>query len=375
MRVRLFIALEFDRISREKILRAARDAGAKRVVPAENLHATLAFLGERESADDLIRAMGAISANAFDVRLGKSVSFGSAEAFLLSDNGETLALKRLTDAFTGLSSADFVPHVTVTRKGRLKKGFTASETLHATAVTLFKSEFTDSKRIYTPLKSVLLKPKKRFRAMLFDLDGTLTNSAPGIKRSLRYALDKLGVTGYDPAVLDKFLGPPLIWSFKTYMGLDDDTAAEGLRLYRQDYNERGGKYDAEVYDGIPKLLAALRDSGIRLGVATVKPENTAKEVLEHFDLMKYFETVSGGAPEEKKAEKKEMILRALERMDISADDSVLMIGDRVFDIEGGIAAGVKTLGVGYGFGGAAELRTAGADYIALTAADIRGLIV
>ena len=375
MRVRLFIALEFDRISREKILRAARDAGAERVVPAENLHATLAFLGERESADDLIRAMGSISANAFDVRLGKSVSFGSAEAFLLSDNGETLALKRLTDAFTGLSSADFVPHVTVTRKGRLKKGFTASETLHATAVTLFKSEFTDSKRIYTPLKSVLLKPKKDFRAMLFDLDGTLTNSAPGIKRSLRYALDKLGVTGYDPAVLDKFLGPPLIWSFKTYMGLDDDTAAEGLRLYRQDYNERGGKYDAEVYEGIPKLLAALRASGIRLGVATVKPENTAKEVLEHFDLMKYFETVSGGAPEEKKAEKKEMILRALERMDISADDSVLMIGDRVFDIEGGIAAGVKTLGVGYGFGGAAELRTAGADYIALTAADIRGLVV
>ena len=375
MRVRLFIALEFDRISREKILRAARDAGAKRVVPAENLHATLAFLGERESADDLIRAMGAISANAFDVRLGKSVSFGSAEAFLLSDNGETLALKRLTDAFTGLSSADFVPHVTVTRKGRLKKGFTASETLHATAVTLFKSEFTDSKRIYTPLKSVLLKPKKDFRAMLFDLDGTLTNSAPGIKRSLRYALDKLGVTGYDPAVLDKFLGPPLIWSFKTYMGLDDDTAAEGLRLYRQDYNERGGKYDAEVYEGIPELLAALRDSGVPLGVATVKPENTAKEVLEHFDLMKYFETVSGGAPEEKKAEKKEMILRALERMDISADDSVLMIGDRVFDIEGGIGAGVRTLGVGYGFGGAAELRTAGADYIALTAADIRGLVV
>lgn len=375
MRVRLFIALEFDRISREKILRAARDAGAERVVPAENLHATLAFLGERESADDLIRAMGAISANAFDVKLGKSVSFGSAEAFLLSDNGETLALKRLTDAFTGLSSADFVPHVTVTRKGRLKKGFTASETLHATAATLFKSEFTDSKRIYTPLKSVLLKPKKRFSAMLFDLDGTLTNSAPGIKRSLRYALDKLGVTDYDPAVLDKFLGPPLIWSFKTYMGLDDDTAAEGLRLYRQDYNERGGKYDAEVYEGIPKLLAALRDSGVRLGVATVKPENTAKEVLEHFDLMKYFETVSGGAPEEKKAEKKEMILRALERMDISADDSVLMIGDRVFDIEGGIAAGVRTLGVGYGFGGSEELRTAGADYIALTAADIRGLIV
>ena len=375
MRVRLFIALEFDRISREKILRAARDAGAERVVPAENLHATLAFLGERESADDLIRAMGAISADAFDVKLGKSVSFGSAEAFLLSDSGETLALKRLTDAFTGLSAADFVPHVTVTRKGRLKKGFTASETLHATAATLFKSEFTDSKRIYTPLKSVLLKPKKDFRAMLFDLDGTLTNSAPGIKRSLRYALDKLGVTGYDPAVLDKFLGPPLIWSFKTYMGLDDDTAAEGLRLYRQDYNERGGKYDSEVYEGIPELLAALRASGIRLGVATVKPENTAKEVLEHFDLMKYFETVSGGAPEEKKAEKKEMILRALERMGISADDSVLMIGDRVFDIEGGIAAGVKTLGVGYGFGGSAELRTAGADYIALTAADIRGLIV
>ena len=210
--------------------------------------------------------------------------------------------------------------------------------------------------------------------MLFDLDGTLTDSAPGIKRSLKYALDKLGIYGYDPEILNKFLGPPLVWSFKTYMGLDDDTAVRGLAEYRRNYNEMGGKYVAEVYPGVEKLLAALKEKGIRLGVATVKPEKTACEVLEHFGLIKYFECVSGGQPDERKADKKSVIEQALKRIGKAAGEDVLMIGDRVYDIEGGISAGVKTLGVGYGFGGYAELREAGADYTAASATDILDLI-
>ena len=117
-----------------------------------------------------------------------------------------------------------------------------------------------------------------------------------------------------------------------------------------------------LFQGLPKgdKMEWIVQKAVELGAAGIIPFAAGRSVVRL---------------DEKKAEKKEMILRALERMDISADDSVLMIGDRVFDIEGGIGAGVRTLGVGYGFGGAAELRTAGADYIALTAADIRGLVV
>lgn len=372
----MFIALEPDYRSRKALSETVPDErGGK--IPLGNIHLTLSFLGERETAENLIGALGKnigclehISASTDGYR-----SFGSAfAASVRDDDGAIKALKDRVDEAIGFREKRlFVPHITLARKNAVNGKESKSVKVDFASLTLFRSDFEGNRRVYTPLKSVLIKPAKRFDTVLFDLDGTLTDSAPGIKRSLKYALDKMGVSGYEPGILDKFLGPPLVWSYKTYLGLSDELAAEGLRLYRENYNEMGGKYLAEVYPGIEELLKRLKKGGARLAVATVKPEQTAREVLEHFGLLKYFDCVSGGQPEERKADKKSVIEEALRRIGKRADDSVLMVGDRVYDIEGGIAAGVKTLGVGYGFGGFRELKDAGADYVAAQAEDISEL--
>lgn len=215
----------------------------------------------------------------------------------------------------------------------------------------------------------------RFRTVLFDLDGTLTDSAPGIKASVRYALDNLGVRDYDDAVLYKFIGPPLIWSFKEFFGMSDERAAEGLALYRYDYNERGGKYNARVYDGVEETLRRMRDAGIGLGVATAKPENTAKEVIAHFGLDKYFGCVSGGNPDEKRCGKRDIILHAMELLGETDRAAVLMVGDREYDITGAKEAGVTAMGALYGFGSECELVAAGADMLVFTAGEIADTVL
>lgn len=371
----MFIALEPDYRSRKALSETVPDERGK--VPIGNIHLTLSFLGECENAEDLIVALekNIGSLEHISASTDGYVSFGSAFAVSIRDDERAIkALKDRVDSAVGFKeNRAFVPHITLARKNAFHVNESKCVKVDFAALTLFRSDFEENRRVYTPLKSVLIKPAARFDTVLFDLDGTLTDSAPGIKRSLKYALDKMGVSEYKPEILDKFLGPPLVWSYKTYLGLSDELAVEGLRLYRENYNEMGGKYLARVYPGIEELLKRLKKGGARLGVATVKPEQTAREVLEHFGLLKYFDCVSGGQPEERKADKKSVIEEALRRIGKRADDSVLMVGDRVYDIEGGIAAGVKTLGVGYGFGGYSELKDAGADYIAATAKDISEL--
>lgn len=374
MLVRIFAALEPDHKSRQALYDLALKAGIGRVIPAYDLHLTLSFFGETDDAERLKAAVRSVNGAEIRAWVGGRRTFGNARALIIEDGGAIAEIKRkfcLAAEFD--DERKLLPHITVSRKDDFVSEPEQIQ-IRLCALTLFASENINGKREYTPLSSTFLKPERRFGCMLFDLDGTLTDSAPGIKRSLKYALDKLGIYGYDPEILNKFLGPPLVWSFKTYMGLDDDTAVRGLAEYRRNYNEMGGKYVAEVYPGVEKLLAALKEKGISLGVATVKPEKTACEVLEHFGLIKYFECVSGGQPDERKADKKSVIEQALKRIGKAAGEDVLMIGDRVYDIEGGISAGVKTLGVGYGFGGYAELREAGADYTAASATDILDLI-
>lgn len=378
--MRLFIALEPDFRSRKALAEAVAEEERGKTVPLRNMHLTLSFLGERENAEDTIAALENAGAAEFGAALSASTdgfcSFGGAFAVSLKDGDAIKALKDKVDEAIGFGEKrGFAPHITLSRKKILGKPDPKSVRVEFAALTLFRSDFENGQRLYTPLKSVLLKPAVPFDTVLFDLDGTLTDSAPGIKRSLKYALDKMGIYDYSPEILDKFLGPPLVWSYKTYLGLSDELAAEGLRLYRENYNGMGGKYLAEVYPGIEDLLKFLKKRGIKLGVATVKPEQTAREVLEHFGLLKYFDCVSGGQPEEKKADKKSVIEEALRRIGKHADESVLMVGDRVYDVEGGIAAGVRTLGAGYGFGGYRELKEAGADYVAAKAEDISELFL
>ncbi len=202
-----------------------------------------------------------------------------------------------------------------------------------------------------------------FKYIFFDLDGTLTESHTGIINSICYSLDKLGVTGYDRADLYKFIGPPLTDCYKSVFGFSEEKALEALYLYREYYAETG-MFQNKVYDGIPQLLDSLKNSGKQLFVATSKPEEMAKEILEHFNLSRYFNGIYGSTLDETRTDKTSVIGYALQEAEITELDKTVMVGDRKFDVIGAAKNGIECIGVLYGYGSREELNAAGAYRLA-----------
>ena len=202
------------------------------------------------------------------------------------------------------------------------------------------------------------------KAVIFDLDGTLTQSEEGIWNCVRYAADKLGFEEPDAATLHKFIGPPLMFSFQEYMGMDFATAEKAVATYRERYSVEG-LFENRVYPGIRRLLRTLKQQGCYVGIATGKPQAFAQRIIEHFGLSRYFDTIVG--PGEHIGSEKDMLIRAALP---ETYDEAWMVGDRKFDVEGGRAVGIRTIGVGYGYGDEEELRTAGCDVYAATVQDV-----
>ena len=203
--------------------------------------------------------------------------------------------------------------------------------------------------------------------VFWDLDGTITRSEGGVLSSVRYALDKLGVTLPESELL-KFIGPSLYDSFTTRAHLSDEDAEKAIRYYREMY-EADGLFDAEVYAGIPEAMDELRNAGCRHVVVTSKPQHMAERVLEHFKIMPYLERIVGPTPDDHSSDKEKLIRSALEHFHADKTEAV-MIGDRCFDIDGANAVGVHSIGVLYGYGTKEELIASGAELIAGTPADI-----
>jgi len=202
------------------------------------------------------------------------------------------------------------------------------------------------------------------RCVIFDLDGTLTQSEEGIFNCVRYAAEKLGFAVPDAETLHKFVGPPLAYSFQEYMGMDEATADLAVATYRERYTVVG-LFENRVYPGIRRLLRTLKREGWYIGIATGKPQGPAERIIEHFGLSRYFDKIVGPTGR-MGAEKDWLIRNALPE----AYDEAWMVGDRKFDIEGGKAVGIRTMGVGYGYGDEEELRTAGCDVYAPTVQDV-----
>ena len=208
--------------------------------------------------------------------------------------------------------------------------------------------------------------------LLFDLDGTLTDSGPGIMNSAAYALKKHGIDVTGPALLNRFIGPPLTESFMRFAGMSEEEAIAAVADYRE-YFVPHGMFENAVYEGIPALLTDLRASGKRLIIATSKPEKFALEIMEHFDLLRYFDCVFGASMDLSHSKKSDIIARALTTAGISPQEA-LMIGDRSHDIDGAHANGVRAVGVLYGYGDRQEHETAGADYIVATVEELGELL-
>jgi phosphoglycolate phosphatase len=206
--------------------------------------------------------------------------------------------------------------------------------------------------------------------ILFDLDGTLTESGPGIISSVRYALATMGGPVLDDEQVRLFIGPPLLDSFRDVCGFDPAEVDVAIAAYRE-YYATDGQYENSVYDGIPELLTSLREAGRTLAVATSKAEVFAASILDHFALTEFFTTVVGSELDGRRTAKSEIITEALTRLDRPPSGTV-MIGDRSHDVRGAVAVGVGSIGVLWGYGDDLELTAAGADSLAATPAALLG---
>jgi phosphoglycolate phosphatase len=206
-----------------------------------------------------------------------------------------------------------------------------------------------------------------YDVILFDLDGTLTDSAEGIVNSVIHALEAKGIPYSSKQELRRFVGPPLKDSFREYCKFSEEEATDAVRIFREYFTEKG-IYENEVYGGIHEMLYALSKEGFTLAVATSKPEAFAEQILERFDLAKYFTVISGASMNG--TSKPEVIKQALERLGLKPSASVLMVGDREHDILGAKEVGISSLGVLYGYGSEEELRIANADHIAKTPQEV-----
>ncbi len=207
--------------------------------------------------------------------------------------------------------------------------------------------------------------------ILFDLDGTLTNSTLGITNSIMHALSRMGREIPPRESLYRYIGPPLAYSFQD-LGMTEAEAKTAITLYREHYAV-DGIYENEVYSGIPEALEQLKNSGYTLLTATSKPEKFAKMIIEHFSLDKYFKSVCGATMDEKRVKKADVIRYAMESNGISPEETV-MVGDRLHDVEGAKECGLKSIGVLWGFGSMDELTEAGADKIAETPDELLSVI-
>jgi len=191
---------------------------------------------------------------------------------------------------------------------------------------------------------------------LFDLDGTLTDPKTGITRSVQYALERLGRPVPEADALTWMIGPPLIAGFTELLGGAAD-APEAVRLYRERYSDVG-LFENEVYAGIPALLNQLRERDIRLFVATSKLQVFARRILDHFGLSGAFVEIYGSEPDNRNADKRDLIRHILDRETFDPAQAV-MIGDRKHDAIGAKANGIATIGVTWGYGSRQELSEAG----------------
>ncbi|MBR5066474.1 MAG: HAD hydrolase-like protein [Lachnospiraceae bacterium] len=214
-----------------------------------------------------------------------------------------------------------------------------------------------------------------YKYLLFDLDGTLTDSQEGITKSVSYALINLGVEDLPQDIKLRFIGPPLKDSFPKYCGFDEETTEKAIALYRERYS-KVGKFENRPYEGIPELLKKLKEDDRVLVIASSKPAGFVEDILNKFDLRQYFDIISAADLSGKKCEKEDVIKEALEILNLkNGDKDVVMIGDRHYDINGAKYFNLDSIGVNYGFAfDKNELKDAGATFVVETVKELGELL-
>lgn len=216
--------------------------------------------------------------------------------------------------------------------------------------------------------------KPDWTCVLFDLDGTLADSAPGITSTLGLMFKELGMPIPAPAELVKYVGPPILDAFHDFAGMSGEKAQRALDIYRRFYLENGTK-GVTIYPGIPGLLRSLHRSHLTISLATSKPEKPALRLLDSANLTRYFDVITGASIDETRSAKADVVAEALRRLEKSGADvsRPVMVGDRDYDVDGAAANQVPTIFVEWGYGSPAE--SVGAIAAASTAAELKKLLL
>ena len=201
------------------------------------------------------------------------------------------------------------------------------------------------------------------KVIFFDFDGTIVDSAPGIKASVQYALRHFGIEETREEILNLFIGPPLFDAFSEHFNMSKEDADTAVEKYRENYKGNGAMKNFIVYDGVENMLKTLKEDGYTLCIASAKPTPYIKAMLDSADLSKYFYYINGASFDESKRTKSAVIAETIEINGFSKEN-IKMDGDRENDVTGAIYNGIDILGVLYGYGDEKELRDAGCEKIA-----------
>lgn len=199
--------------------------------------------------------------------------------------------------------------------------------------------------------------------ILFDLDGTLTDPGEGIRNSVAYAINKMGLPEQTKEERNRFIGPPLQEGFRCWCGLNEEMVNRAVAYYREYYQQKG-MLENILYQGVEHMLRILKEQGRELIVATSKPEIYAKQILDYFHISSFFSCIAGGSLDGSRCTKSEVIRYALKKCQIRERSCAVMVGDRKHDILGARSEGLDSIGVLYGYGTEEELIQAGATMLA-----------
>ena len=211
------------------------------------------------------------------------------------------------------------------------------------------------------------------RYILFDLDGTITDSSEGITKSVQHALKKLGIEENDQAMLRRFIGPPLDESFEKFYGFSNKKAYDAVQKYRERYNKTG-IFECKLYPGVEKCIRTLKEQGYRIGMASSKPEVSCKRILEHFGILPLFDDVVGATFDGRRDKKSEILEEVMRRWSHIPKSEMCLIGDTMFDVNGAKELGIACLAVSFGFGDVKEMKEAGVIGVCDSMEELPGML-
>ena len=213
-----------------------------------------------------------------------------------------------------------------------------------------------------------------FDYVIFDFDGTVADTGEGILKSLQYSFVAMGDPAPDLSDLKKFIGPPVYYSYRTFYGISEDRVDLYVKKYRERYSKKG-IYESKVYDGIRELIISLKEKDIKVGIASSKPERLIYAVADYLQITNLFDAIVGVKSDNSKhSSKAGLITQAMEDMGAADKNKVLMVGDRMFDIDGAHDAGVKCCGALWGFGDRPEFEEHNAEFIVDKPAEILQIV-